>query len=179
MAIGGHPLKAKLAALTLLVLASFSASAQQPTGKDPLLDRLAGNWILQGVIAGHETTHDIESEWVLNHEYLRVHETSRERNAGGQPAYEAIVLIEWDQSLSEYRCMWLDSTGGGGLSAQGIAHGTRGDHQIAFFFRDKDPDSGVRTTFVYSQATDSWNWLIDNETSGKLTPFARVKLTRK
>jgi len=172
-------LKAKLAALALLVLVAFSTSAQQPTGKNPLLDRLAGSWILQGTIAGRETTHDIESEWVLNHEYLRLHETSREKNAEGQPAYEAIILIEWDQSLSEYRCLWLDSTGDGGLSAQGIAHGTRGDDQIAFFFMDKDPDSGVRTTFAYSKATDSWGWLIDNETGGKLTPFARVKLTRK
>ena len=144
-----------------------------------MLDRLAGSWILQGAVAGHEATHDIESEWVLNHEYLRLHETSREINDRGQPAYEAIVFIEWDESSGEYKCLWLDSTGGGGLSAQGVAHGTRGDNEIAFLFRDKDPDSGARTTFVYSKAADSWSWLIDNETGGKLTPFARAKLTRK
>jgi len=171
-------LKAKLAALTLLVLASFSASAQQPTGKDPLLDRLAGNWILQGVIAGHETTHDIESEWVLNHEYLRVHETSRERNAGGQPAYEAIVLIEWDQSLSEYRCMWLDSTGGGGLSAQAIGHGRRNGDEIAFLFRGSD-GSTFHTTFAYARDAGTWQWLMDGEDRGKLQPFARVRLTKE
>ncbi len=58
-------MKTNLAILALLFVTSFSASAQEPTRKDPLLDRLTGNWILQGTIAGHETTHDIESEWVL------------------------------------------------------------------------------------------------------------------
>ena len=102
-------MKRNLAVLALLVLASFSTSAQRPTRKDLLLDRLTGSWILQGTIAGEETTHDIESEWVLNHEYLRLHETSHEKNAQGQPAYEAIVIIEWNESSGEYRCLWLDA----------------------------------------------------------------------
>ena len=167
-----------LATLALLLLTLFSTSAQQRTQRDPLLDRLTGSWILQGTIAGRETTHDIESEWVLNHEYLRLHETSREKDVQGQPAYEAIIFIEWDNSASEYRCLWLDSTGGGGLSAQ-PARGKRSNDKIVFLFRDKNKDSGIQTTFAYSKATDSWNWLIDNEDAGKLTPFARVRLTRK
>jgi hypothetical protein len=75
--------------------------------------------------------------------------------------------------------MWLDSTAGGGLSAEGIAHGKRGSDQIEFFFKEKEKDSGVSTTFANDKATDSWTWLIDNEDAGKRTPFARVKLTRK
>ena len=171
-------MKANLAILVLLLMTSFSASAQQPTRKDPVLDRLTGSWILQGTIGGHETTHDIEAEWVLNHEYLRLHETSREKHVQGQPAYEAIIFIEWDELSNEYRCLWLDSTGGGGLFAP-IAPGKRGNDEIAFLFRDKDKDSGVHTTFVYNKGADTWNWLIDNEHGGKLTSFARVKLTRK
>src|SRR5580692_7388858 len=98
--------------------------------------------------------------------------------ARGQPAYEAIVFIEWGESSGEYKCLWLDSTGGGGLSAP-VAQGKRGDDEITFSFIDKDKDSGVRTTVAYSKVTDSWNWLIDNKDGGKLTPFARVRLTRK
>jgi hypothetical protein len=168
----------RLAILALLLVTSFSASAQEPTRKDPFLDRLTGSWILQGTIAGHETTHDIESEWVLSHEYLRLHETSREKSIQGLPAYEAIVFIEWDQSSNAYRCLWLDSTAGGGLSAP-IAQGKRGDDEIAFLFRGNDKDSDVHTRFLYSKGTDTGNWLIDNENGGKLTPFARVKLRRK
>jgi hypothetical protein len=171
-------MKTNLAILALLLLASFSSSAQQSMRADPLLDRLTGNWTMQGTIAEHETTHDIEAEWVLGHEYLRLHETSRQKNAQGQPAYEAIVFIEWDESSNEYKCLWLDSTGGGGLTAP-IARGKRGNDEIAFIFTDKGKDSGIHTTFVYSKGTNTWTWLIDNEHDGKLTPFARVKLTRR
>lgn len=171
-------MKANFAILALFFVASFSAPAQEQARKDPLLDRLTGNWILQGTIAGHETTHDIESEWVLNHEYLRIHEASREKNTQGLPAYEAIIFIEWNESSKEYKCLWLDSTGGGGLAVP-AAPGKRSDDEITFIFKDKDKDSGVRTTFAYSKGADTWNWLIDNEDGGKLTPFARVKLTRK
>ncbi len=171
-------MKTNLAILAFLFMTPFSASAQAPTPRDPLLDRLSGSWTLQGTIAGQETTHDVEAEWVLNHEYLRLHETSREKNVQGQPAYEAIVFIEWDESSKEYKCLWLDSTSGGGLSAP-IAEGKRDNDEIEFLFRDKDKDSGVNTAFVYSKGADTWTWLIDNESGGKRTPFARVKLTRK
>jgi len=46
--------------LALVIMASFSASAQQPTHPDTLLDGMTGQWILHGTIAGRETTHDID-----------------------------------------------------------------------------------------------------------------------
>jgi hypothetical protein len=59
--------------------------AQQPTPPAPtqLLDRLAGDWVLKGVLGGKETTHDAEAAWVLNREYLRLHEVSRVKKANG------------------------------------------------------------------------------------------------
>jgi hypothetical protein len=77
----GHTMKRSLAIVTVLCITSLSASAQEPTRQDPLLDRLARRWILRGTIAGHETTHDVESEWVLGDEYLQLRETSRDKNA--------------------------------------------------------------------------------------------------
>src|SRR5271170_7891813 len=171
-------LKSKCVIFALLLAVSFSATAQQATPQETLLDHLAGNWILQGTIAGGETTHDIESDWVLNHEYLRIHETSREKNAQGKPAYEAIVFISWEASSSDYRCLWLDSTSGEGLaSTQGIAKGKRNGDEIAFLFKSKDGD--FHTTFAYNRSADTWQWLMDGEENGKLSPFARLKLTRK
>jgi len=167
-----------LAILLLLLGSVVEASAQEPTRKDPLLDRLAGSWILQGTIAGRKTTHDIESEWVLNHEYLRFRETSREKNIKGEPAYEAIVIMEWEQSSNEYRCLWLDSTGGGGLLAP-IAQGKRGDDEITLWFGDKDKDGSTHTSFVYNKGADTWSWLIDNESGGKADALCARKAHQK
>jgi hypothetical protein len=169
-------MKTVLTIVTLLAALSLPVLAQQSARQEPLLDHLTGKWILQGTIAGRETTHDIEAEWVLGHEYLRLHETSREKKAQGQPAYEAIIFIEWDGSLGEYRCLWLDSTGGGGLSVP-TASGKRSGDEIRFLFKEKD--SSIHTTFAYNKSSDTWQWLIDNEAAGKVSEFARVKLTRK
>ena len=161
-----------------IILASYTVSAQQPIFQDSLLDHMIGKWILQGTIAGKETTHDIITEWVLGHQYVRLQEISREKKTDGEAAYEAIVFIGWDEPSSQYACLWLDVTGGGGLSAQAIGHGKRNGNEIAFLFKGSD-GSIFHTTFVYDRGTDTWQWLMDGEENGKLQPFARVKLTRK
>jgi hypothetical protein len=162
--------------ILLVVLVSLPMSAQQTTFQDSLLDHMIGKWVLQGTIDGKETTHDIIAEWVLGHQYLQLHETSREKNANGEAEYEAIVFICWDQPSSRYACLWLDVTGGGGLSAQAIGHAKRSGDKIAFLF--KGSDGGLfYTTFTYTRDTDTWQWQMDNEE--KSQPFARVKLIRK
>jgi len=161
-----------------IVLVSISAAAQTTTFQDPLLDHFVGRWVLQGTIGGKATTHDIVAEWVLGHEYVRFSEVSREKDAKGQAEYEAIVFIGWDQPSGQYACLWLDNTGGGGLTGQAIGHAKRGGDEIAFVFKGAD-GSLFHTTFAYSKGTDTWQWLMDGEEGGKLQPFARVKLTRK
>jgi hypothetical protein len=166
------------ALLFLVSLISSSVSAQQTTFQDPLLEHMVGTWVLQGTIAGKETTHDIITEWVLGHQYLQFHETSREKNTTGEAEYEALVFIGWDQPSSQYSCLWLDVTGGGGLSAQAIGHAKPHGDEIAFLFKGSD-GSTFHTTFVYDRSVDTWRWLMDNEENGTLRPFARVTLTKK
>jgi hypothetical protein len=162
----------------LLILVSFSLSAQQTTFQDPWLDHLIGKWVLQGTIGGQETTHDLVTEWVLGHQYLRLTEVSREKDAQGRALYEAIVFIGWDQPTGGYACLWLDSTGGGGLTGQAIGHAKRGGDETEFLFKGND-GSVFHTTFAYDKSTDTWRWLMDGEEGGKRQPFARVKLTKK
>ena len=162
----------------LAIILSPSVSAQQTTFQDSLLEHMVGKWVLQGTIAGKETTHDIVAEWVLGHQYMQFHETSHEKNAVGEAAYEAIVFIGWDQPSSQYSCLWLDVTGGGGLSAQAIGYAKPNGDEIAFLFKGSD-GSAFHTTFIYSRRTNSWHWLMDGEENGKLQPFARVELIKK
>jgi len=171
-------MKKIIAALLFLVPFSFCISAQQSSFQDTLLEHMAGNWILKGSIGSQETTHFIKAGWVLGHQYLQIKEVSREKNSDGSPQYEAIVYIGWDQPMGQYDCLWLDVTGGGGLSAPSIGHAGRNGNEIAFLFNGSD-GSIFHTTFAYDQGTDSWQWLMDNEENGKLLPFARVMLTRK
>jgi Protein of unknown function (DUF1579) len=166
--------KALVAVLCAVALSS-PARAQQPAFRDALLDHLAGSWVLQGTIAGKQTTHDITAEWVLGHQYLRLQEVSREKKDSGEPAYQAMVFFGWDQTSHQYVCFWLDDFGGGFDST--IGHAKRDGNEIALLFNY--PEGPFHTTFAYDPQSDSWQMQMDSEEKGKLKPFARTKLTRK
>jgi len=164
-------------AATALVAAS-SAHAQSTGSIDPLLDHMIGRWVLRGQIAGRATTHDVTCRWVLGNEYVEMHERSRERTAGGSPAYEAIVYIGRDPRSREYAVMWLDNTAYGAFAPAGVGHAHAAGDSIPFLFRYSDTAS-FHTTFLYDRARDSWQWHMDNDESGTRKPFARVTLSRR
>ena len=165
-----------ITAILMGLLIASSATAQEPV-HDPLLEHMVGSWVLQGTIDGQSTTHDVTVDWVLAHQYLQLHEVSREKDAAGQPAYEAMVLIGWDKAQDRYACLWLDSTGGGGLAAHAIGHAKPAPNELPFLF--DIAGSAFHTTFAYDADTDTWRWIMDGEENGQLRPFARVTLTKR
>lgn len=167
----------RLAKLLILFVALTSATAfgQQPVIKDTLLDHFAGRWVLQGTIAGSQTTHDVDAEWVLENQYIRLHEVSRERNSEGKPVCEAMVFVAWERASARYVCIWLDNTGV--TSPGSIGTAKRSGDELPFLFQTKE--GAFHTTFAYLSRTDSWEWRMDDEQNGALQPFARLTLTRQ
>lgn len=162
-------------ALLIIALSGFAiAQAPQPTFHDELLDHFQGPWVLQGTVSGKPAVHDISSAWVLEHQYLRFHEVSREKNDEGNPTYEATVFIGWDPATSRYFAIWLDIWGG--FSKATVGYAPRAKDEIRFLF--SDDKSTFHTTFLYNSKADTWEWQMDNEQDGKLVPFLRAKLTR-
>lgn len=164
--------------LCFLLYSAFAAAQIPDSVPFKLLDRLTGSWVLQGTIAGEHTIHDVDATWVLNHEYVQLHEVSHEKNDSGGPAYEAIVYLSWDVKAQQYTCLWLDSTAGGGLSTEGIARASLAGDAIPLVFTIS-PSDQIRTTFSYDKTTDTWQWLIDNVENGRAQRFANVTLTRR
>lgn len=162
----------------ILFFAVFCCSASpHPERPASLLDHLTGTWILRGTIAGKQTTHDLQAVWVLNHEYVQLHEISREKTATGRPAYEAIIYIEWNSKAHQYTCLWLDSTSGGGLSPEGLAHAKEAGDSIPFIFGASTSDQ-IHTTFTYDKSANRWQWTIDNVENGRTQHFANLTLKR-
>jgi hypothetical protein len=162
----------------LLALSAGPARADEPAWQDSLLDRFVGRWVLSGEIAGQKTTHDVTAEWALVHHYLRIHEVSRERDARGQPQYEAIVTIGADGAPDRYACLWLDSTAGSGLVNPPIGRATRSGDELPFVFVLPD-SSTFRTILRYERAVDAWRWSMDAVSDRKTRPFARLTMIRK
>src|SRR5205807_106717 len=94
----------------MLLLGSAVLCATVRAGEDvnhDLLGKLTGHWVLRGTIGKKTITHDVNAKWVLNEEYVEIHELSREKNKKGKPQYEAIVLVGWDPKKQEYASLWL------------------------------------------------------------------------
>lgn len=164
-----------LKTVAFLLIGSGVVFGQQPTFHDALLDKLAGNWLLTGTIMGKQTTHDVAADWVVDHQYLRIHEVSREKNSQGQPEYEAMVFVGWDQNAAQYVCIWLDTYGG--MNETSLGRAKRTGDVIPFLFKDKD--STFHTQFIYHPEADDWEWRMDSEEKGGMKPFARLTLKRK
>ena len=175
----------KIARSAILVLFAvlFAAAgrAQQPsTDLAPvaLLDKLAGRWVMTGTLAGKPATHDVEASWVLKREYVQFHEVSRDKDANGAPAYEAIVYIGWNATTNEYGCLWLDNTEAWDFTARGLTRTKKAGNSIPFMIA-LAPNDAIHSTFRYEPPSDSWQLTIDNVTDGKTRRFGDVRLTRK
>ncbi len=179
-----------LIALCLAVSAvDMSAAAQTATGeRNPtttappsgpslaheLLDRMIGRWVLSGVIAGQNTVHDVDASWVLQGNYVRITETSRERDTSGRPAYEAIVYVGW--TGERYVCFWFDNTE---VASVPITCSARAAPDlIALEFRDQSGTLTFTNMFAYRRADDSWEWRMANLREGHPIPFGTVTLQR-
>lgn len=169
-------MKLTLALLAALVATGIAAAQQAPVSS-PLLDHLGGHWVLRGEIAGKQTTHDVDADWVIQHHYLRLHEVSRDKDAKGQPQYEALVFVGMTDTPKAYTAVWLDVFGGSSIESIGVS--LPGTDRLSFVFKNEKGEEGLRNDFVYDSTVDMWEWRIDNLDKGVAKPFARVKLTRK
>ena len=86
-------MKRMMSLALFVVLLGGAVQAQQTSFQDSLLDRMTGKWMLQGTIAGQNTTHDVTVEWVLAHNYLQIHEVSREKDVQGAARLMAVFFI--------------------------------------------------------------------------------------
>ena len=163
--------------LSPLILCSATvAFAQQPPVNSPLLDHLVGRWVLQGTIAGQNTTHDVNAEWVLEHHYLQIHEVSRQKNSKGEPQYQATIYVGWNEATKEYACVWLDDFGG--LASESIGVASPKENELLFVFKDEKGEVTFKNEFVYDAKANTWEWHMDNVANGVAKPFGRVKLAR-
>ncbi len=162
--------------LVFVILVMSAAAAQRPPVNSPLLDHLAGEWVLQGTIAGQQTTHDVVAEWVANHQYLRLHEVSREKTADGKPQYDAFIHIGWNEEKKNYSILWLDNFWG--IDPESIGSAAPKENELPFLWKDEKGAVSFSNDFLYDPKTDSWQWTMDNVVNGTKKPFGTVKLAR-
>jgi hypothetical protein len=160
-----------------MIFVALTAMAQQPPINSPLLDHLAGKWLLQGTVGKQAMTHELDAKWVLQHHSLRFREVSREKNDKGEPQYDATVFIGWNEKTRQFACVWLDVYGG--LATESIGVATPKENELAFVFTDDHGETSFTNTFIYDPRTNTWENRLDNVVKGEAKPFARFKATKQ
>jgi hypothetical protein len=165
-----------LFAVPAVVLCAGVVPAQAPPEwHDELADHLAGVWKLEGQVLGREAHHELRAEWVLNHQFLVLHE----KTAAGAPKtksrYEAVWYFGYDAVSERYVLHLMDVFGA--RFSETLGYGVRDGNRIRFTF--EYPDGPFHNTYVWHPETGTWEWRMEQkDKNGKWTPFAEFKLTR-
>ena len=164
-----------LVASVFLALMSVHLSAQTAEWHDDLVDHLAGNWKLEGPVMGRPGHHGVQAEWVLNHQFLRIHEKTSAGAPADEHRYEATWFLGYDPISKCYVLHLMDVFGA--RFSETLGYGIRDGDAIRFVF--EYPDGPFHTTFRWSPESATWQWLMEQKNKGgKWTQFADLKLTR-
>jgi len=165
-----------LLTLTAILLLPVSLLAQAATEwRDPLVDRMAGTWKLEGQVMGREAHQEVHADWVLNHQFLRIQEKTAASAPNTERTYEAFWFLGYDAISERYVLHLMDVFGA--RYSESLGYGTREGNQIRFVF--EYGDGPFHTTYQWNQENGTWEWLMEQkDTNGKWVPFADLKLTK-
>jgi hypothetical protein len=168
------PLRRYLAALALAPLlgAQTGPGVQQPPLTNDLLDQLAGVWIVTGTVRGQPVREGADAEWVLGHQFLRIH-----RKQIDGPA-ESVVHVGFDTVLQRFVDIRMDS-----LSARGaetIGYGSQKGDMLEFRF--DYPTAPMRETWSWDAKEKTWQFVVEisrkNPKGDTWVPFSTLSLRR-
>jgi hypothetical protein len=158
------------------VLLSIPIAAQAPAEwKDALVNNLAGSWKLEGTVMGSNAHHDVQVDWVLNHQFLRIEEKTAASAPATERKYDSIWYLGYDPVSERYVLHLMDTFGA--RFSETLGYGIREGNQIKFVF--EYPDGPFHNTYRWNPDQNSWQWLMEQKNKdGKWTPFADLRLTK-
>jgi len=144
--------------------------------QDKLLEELVGNWKVTGRIAGQQFEQYCDADWVLNHQFLRVHfidsaaRYRKNEDISSHAEYEAMVFIGYDNMRERYVVHWIDIFGGRFSETLGYGN-LQGQDSIKFVF--EYPTGPLHNTFTSNPKDRTWSIIIrQKDENGKWTVFA-------
>jgi hypothetical protein len=95
----------------------------------------------------------VEAAREIQHHYLRIREVSRQKNAQGQPQYEATIYVARNESTHQYACGWMDVYGGLAPGSIGLAE--PGQNELPFLFREVNGIVSFSNVVTYDPKADA------------------------
>ena len=142
--------------------------------KDSLLEKLVGKWKVTGNVIGDEVSQSCDVDWVLNHQFLRIHFLDEKKRP---PEYEAMVFLGYDNMSERYVMHWMDIFGG--RFSETLGYGKKKEDESTILFAFEGPGGPLHNTFSWDSKTRTWRMLIKQKSqSGEWYTFADEVLQR-
>jgi hypothetical protein len=143
--------------VTLISISSFAQTTEDTTDwrfHDDLLNNLVGKWDLNGIVYGRADTEMLEAEWVLNHQYLRIHEKSKEDIPEINGPFETEFFIGFNRNSERYIVHEMNVCGN--TVCEGFYYASRTGNEIKL---EKKTDSLISSIqrFTWEPASGSWH----------------------
>lgn len=124
---------------------------------------------------GRDAHHTLQAEWVLNHQFLRMHEQTSAAAPKDEHPYEAIWFLGYDAVSERYVLNLMDVFGT--RFSETLGYGVRDGNKIRFVF--EYPDGPFHTTYIWNPDSGIWEWLMEQKRSdGKWSSFADLTLVK-
>ena len=156
--------------IVFLATYSFAQTAGDTTMRfhDDLLNNFVGKWDVSATVHGQKFTLDREAEWVMNHQYLRIHEKSREVIPWLKVPFERTIFIGYNHQSKRYVVYELTVHGADGpFQPEGFSYGDRTGNELKMVLT-KGSEVVITQRFAWDPSSKSWHFqgrrVIDGKT---------------
>ena len=140
---------------------------------DSFLSNLVGKWNLRGKMGDKTLFQKVVGRWVLNGLFLELRFNATQIGKEGNPSYEAIYLIGFDNKTEEYVLNLFDTFGVTSRPVPGL--GKLEGNTLRFVFTH---DIGLFiNVFTWRPRQHSWTMLFTSKEEGKTKVFAKKEMT--
>jgi hypothetical protein len=134
---------------------------------DDLLDHLVGKWDVSAVVNGQTFTLDREAEWVMDHQYLRLREKSREVIPWLKVPFERTIFIGYNHDRKQYIVYELTVHGGDvPHKPEGFSYATRAGNELTIDHMS-GPNVVGRSRWTWDPQAASWHFQGGRVVDGK------------
>jgi hypothetical protein len=134
---------------------------------DDFLNHLVGKWDVSLSAHGSDFTMVLEADWVMNHQYLHIHEKSREIVPWIGAPFESEFFIGYNHEHTRYVVHEMTVFGDDG-PYEGFCYAYRSNNEIKLIKKwEANSDTVTIQRFVWEPISTSWHIEMRLEVAGK------------
>jgi hypothetical protein len=141
---------------TFCSISSFAQNVDSTDWRfhDELLDHLVGKWRVTGTAFGKPTKETLEAEWVIDHQYLHIHEKSEQNIPEIDGPFETEFFIGFNRNSKRYVVHEMNVCGT--AMCEGFYYATRTGNEIKIEKTSNSLPASIQR-FVWEPSSASWH----------------------